>query len=162
MSIKWKKTASILLLLFIIATLLFIFIQSMLPPEKSSQESGAVGEIIEEIIPPDTKPGAFIQINLRKIAHFVEFALLGAEISLYIILFTRKNIFVLLSFPTALMIAFFDETIQIFSGRGPAVLDVWIDFAGFTSASVIFYTVAVIIRYMCKNVNKNTQKQTVE
>lgn len=157
MPIKWSKTVRILLLLFIVATLLFIFVQSMLTPEKSSEESGAVGEIIEEIIPPDTKPGAFIQINLRKIAHFVEFALLGAEISLYIILFSRKRTWAFLSFPVALITAFFDETIQIFSGRGPAIVDVWIDFAGFASASVIFYMVATIIALICKNVNKNSQ-----
>jgi VanZ family protein len=88
--------------------------------------------------------------------------LLGAEISLYIILFIRKSSFVFFSFPVALIIAFFDETIQIFSARGPAVLDVWIDFAGFASASVVFYTVAIIIGYILKNVNKNSQKQTVE
>lgn len=145
---KALYSVKMLLLILIVMTLLFIFSQSMLPKEESSQESEAVGGIIAEIIPPETKPGHFVQVNLRKIAHFVEFAALGAEVALYIILFVKVRKWAYLSFPSALITAFIDETVQVFSGRGPAITDVWIDFAGFAFASLVFYTVAMLILFV--------------
>lgn len=151
MKIEWRTVTRYILIALIIATLLFIFIQSMLPKEKSHAESDAVGGIISEIIPPDTPAGEYVQKNIRKIAHFTEFAVLGGEIALYIILFMPKIRYMLLSYPTALILALLDETVQIFSGRGPAVSDVWIDFLGFLSASAVFYVVyAVICFIQCK------------
>ena len=155
MSVKTMKIIKILLLVLIALNVAFIFVQSLLPPEESSKESSTVGDIIEEIIPPDTKPGAFVQTNLRKIAHFVEFASLGAFVSLYLILFARKHAFVALSFPSALLVGFLDETLQLFSGRGASVKDVWIDFSGFLSASLIFYTGYLLICLIRKQVNKS-------
>ena len=141
-----------ILILLILATVAFIFIQSSMSPEKSAEQSDKVGEIVEEIIPPDTATGEFVKINLRKIAHFVEFALLGLEISLYTSLFLRKKNYALLSYPTALFIALFDETIQIFSGRGSSVKDVWIDFLGFSTAAALVYAIAFLVLY-----KKNTE-----
>ena len=141
------KIAKISLSSLIVLTLLFVFIQSMLPPEKSSAESEVVGDIIEEIIPPDTNAGQYIQINLRKIAHFVEFAILGVELSIYVLFFTKRRIFVALSYFSALFAAFIDESIQMFSGRGPAILDVWIDFFGFFVFSTVVYLIFFTVSY---------------
>ena len=145
-----KAITKISLLCLIAATLLFIFIQSMIPPETSKAESDAVGGFIEEIIPPDTEVGAFVKVNLRKIAHFTEFFILGLEVSIYLILFTKKPHLKLLSLPTALITAFFDESIQMFSGRGPSVFDVWIDFFGFFFASAVSYSVFYLAEFLAK------------
>ena len=56
----------IVLVLLVLATLAHAFYQSSLPVNESVEQSNKVGEIIEEIIPPETKPGEFIQKNLRK------------------------------------------------------------------------------------------------
>jgi VanZ family protein len=120
----------------------------MLPPEKSSEQSSAVGEIIEEIIPPETPVGGYVQTNIRKIAHFVEFAALGAEVAVFVILFLKKRNFVFLSFGFGILIALLDETIQVFSKRGPEITDVWLDFFGFASFAVIVYTVSALIFYI--------------
>ena len=158
MTVKGKAFKFALLLL-IVATVIFIFIQSILPPEKSSAESDAVGGVIGEIIPPDTKPGAFIQINLRKIAHFTEFFFLGAEIALYVVLFMRQKICVWLSYPVALIIALFDESIQILSDRGPSVTDVWIDFFGFfTSACVTYAIIFTVKHFLMRKKNEDLTK----
>ncbi len=157
-----KSIIKIALLILIALNLAFIFVQSLIPPEESTKESGAVGEFIEEIIPPETKPGEFIQINLRKIAHFVEFAALGTEVALYWILFLRRRVALFLSFPAALMVGFFDESLQLISERGASVKDVWIDFLGFVFSSVIIYTGYLIFYLIRKNVNKSCQKTTVE
>ncbi len=135
------KIVRIALLALIAATLLFTFYQSSLPPEKSSETSETVGGIIEEIIPPETPPGEFVQKNLRKIAHFVEFAALGCEVAVYLILFCRRLKPILLSYAFAVIIAFIDESIQILSKRGPAISDMWIDFSGFATLSLLTYGV---------------------
>ena len=78
------KTAQIALILLIILTIAHAFYQSSLPMKESAENSSKVEEIIEEVIPPETKPGAFIKENIRKLAHFTEFFLLG----LWCVLFT--------------------------------------------------------------------------
>lgn len=156
------KAVKAILIFLILLTLSFIYIQSMLPREESSKESNAVGDIVADIVPPETKPGAFLQLNLRKVAHFLEFALLGAEITLYILLFMRCGIVIYLSLVSAPLVALLDETIQIYSGRAPSMIDVLIDTSGFLTATAIFYTVAAIVMLIRKNVNKNSQNQTVE
>lgn len=123
------------LILAIIATLLFIFINSFLPADVSSEESDTVSGWLEAVFPSSTTFGRFILDNVRKIAHFVEYGVLGAELTLYVLLFERDKRrglvkAALLSFFTA----FVDETIQIFSGRGPMISDVWLDFLGALSA----------------------------
>lgn len=155
MQMKKTQILKAVFLILILATLGFIFSQSMLPPEKSEQQSNSVGEIVAEVIPPDTKPGEFIQVNLRKLAHFFEFAVLGVELSVFAFVFKRGKSFMLFSYVFAVFVALFDETIQIFSGRGPAILDLWIDFFGFaTAASLVFligFSVVVIRKKWCKN-----------
>ncbi len=154
-----KRIFKLLLISLIFANIAFIFVQSMLPREVSSAESGAVGEIIEEIIPPETKPGAFIQDNLRKLAHFIEFASLGALVSAYVFFFERRPrvIFGAVFFGGGC--AFIDESIQMFSGRGASILDVWIDLSGFLFTSVIFYTVAYSVIFILKKTNKIRQNK---
>ena len=144
MNLTNKNIVKLTLFLLIILTLAFIFIQSMLPPEKSAEQSGAVGEIIEEIIPPETPVGGYVQTNLRKIAHFVEFAVLGIWVTLLVVLFYRRKPFIFSSFVFAILMGLFDETIQIKSGRGASVSDVWLDFFGFASSAVIIYTVSAL------------------
>ena len=133
------KTKVYLILQILLISLIFLsighaFYQSSLPPEESAEESGKVGEIIEEIIPPDTKPGEYVQKNLRKIAHFTEFLFLGLWTSLYVVFFLRNKYALSLIFPFGMTIAVLDETVQIFSNRGPSVTDVWIDFFGYSVA----------------------------
>ena len=149
MKIK-REIARAMLLILIFATLAFIFVQSMLPKEASKAQSDAVGEIIEEIIPPETPTGQYVQKNIRKIAHFVEFAVLGAELALYVAFFMKRRLFIALSYPAALLAALFDETVQMFSGRGSAIFDVWIDFFGFFIFASITYAAYFAVFYFYK------------
>lgn len=137
-----KKIIMILLIIAIALTVAFIFSNSMKSKEESSKESGKVGDIIAEIIPPDTSLGAAIQKNLRKIAHFSEFGALGIEVALYICLFVKKRVRAALVSPVfSLIVGFSDETIQIFSERGHSITDVWIDVGGFCFFSLLSYGV---------------------
>ena len=135
------RLINVALLLLIALTLIFIYAQSMKPEEVSKADSDKVSEIVGEIIPPTTKPGAYLQNNIRKVAHFTEFFLLGTEIGIYVVLFMRKYKTVLLSYPLGLVLAFFDESIQILSDRGPMISDVWVDLFGFSTAITFVYAV---------------------
>lgn len=137
------------------ATLAFIFINSMLPPNVSSEESGAVADFIATVFPPTTSFGAFLAEYTRKIAHFVEYGLLGTEIALYVNLYLGKlRKWAPVSLLVGFITAFIDETIQIFSGRGPSIVDIWIDVSGFTAFSLCVYLVFFIIKKL-KSSRKN-------
>lgn len=146
-------TVRIALILLVLATIAHAFYQSSLPPEKSTQQSDKVGEIIEEIVPPETKPGEYIQQNIRKLAHFTEFFFLGLWAALYAVFFARKAVsFVNLCF-FGMAIALLDETVQIFSQRGPSVKDVWIDLFGYAAALLLVLFVLLIV-YVIRQINR--------
>ena len=172
MNTKFKTVIKYLRIVFyiaILATLVFIFVNSALPPDKSGEQSDRVSEIISGIIPPDTDVGNFVITNIRKIAHFTEYGLLGVLVSLYVLIYTKNRVawgFGSLMF--ALLVAFTDESIQIMSGRGPSIIDIWIDIGGFTTYALLTYGSAVAIYYLVrlamyivkrtgrKNTNENT------
>ncbi len=104
--------------------LVFIFSNSFAGQEESAQDSAFIMQLIEPILELFVGKGNVTQHLVRKLAHFCEFGLLGLLLGLR----SRKpNCRVLL---LALLCALTDETIQIFTGRGPQVQDVWLDFAG--------------------------------
>lgn len=142
------KTAKITLIILIVLTLLFIFSQSMLSKEESSKESNAVGGIIAEILPPGTPVGDYVQSNLRKIAHFAEFFLLGSEVAVFVYFFVKRKPYTLFAYLFALVVALLDETVQIFSERGPAISDVWIDFFGFATAFTLLFVLPAVISFL--------------
>lgn len=144
------RLLQITLILLIFATVIHAFFQSSLPPKESAEVSDKVGEIIEEIIPPETKPGEYIQKNLRKLAHFSEFFFLGLCTAAYTVIYFRKKGGFLSLFPFGMITALLDETVQIFSKRGASVKDIWIDTLGYSSAAVcvllVFLTVLLVRR----------------
>ena len=153
-----RLVLQIALILMIVATVGFAYVNSMLPPEVSDQQSSGVGEIISQIIPPTSPLGSFIQQYLRKIAHFTEYGLLGAELAIYVIFFTEnKKKWVPVSILFAFFVGFIDETIQVFSNRGPTVMDVWLDFAGCLTYSVAVYAVAYLIHLIRRRARKKIQ-----
>lgn len=119
-----KKTLGIILFILILA---FVWGQSLMPKGTSARESSW---LTSNIINPVLKFFGLKSISsalIRKIAHVTEFTALSF---VTFNLFERKlkNIpkVVLIGF----IIAFLDETIQIFSSRGPQIQDVWIDLIG--------------------------------
>jgi len=142
-----KRTVlEIIFISVIVLTLLFVFSRSAKSKEESSAESDAVGDVVEEIIPDDAPGKDFVVINIRKIAHFVEFAILGIEIAVYVLLLHKRRLFIAASYPVGLIFAFLDETVQVFSRRGPSITDVWIDFIGFALFSSLVYVIYLAVR----------------
>lgn len=148
------KPLRILLIICIVATLAFIWGHSIASRETSSAESGKVKGIIDGIL-VDISGNSQIGISekiIRKAAHFFEYAVLGAEVTLFLLLFYHdRNLTFPQKFPFriffqsglfSLCVAAIDETIQFFSGRYPSVFDVLLDFAGAVFAGCI-----VIVSY---------------
>jgi VanZ family protein len=125
MSEARKQQLHLFLRLLLLVTLCVIWGNSLLSREDSAALSGGITAWLRSIGLPVSDH------FVRKTAHFCEFGLLGCELTL---LFWLKSG---LSFQNlcnsafaALLTAVTDETIQIFSGRGPQVQDVVLDFVG--------------------------------
>ena len=71
-----------LLAVFIVLTLVFIWGQSVMDRELSSEESGFVMRLVTPVLELIVGRGNVTEHMVRKLAHFCEFALLGAEMSL--------------------------------------------------------------------------------
>ena len=145
----------IALLVSMLLTVAFIFYNSSLPKQESADASDKLGEIVEEILPDDTPVEDFVLTNLRKIAHFTEYGLLGIEIALYVLIFERRRWYVSLpiSYACPFAVGFLDESIQVLSERGPSITDVWIDIGGYATFASLAYLIggaALLIIYFIR------------
>lgn len=145
------KTKEKVLLAFTGVTLLFIWIHSCMPPELSSDESGWVMKLIEPFLELIVGKGNVTEHLVRKLAHFTEFSALGFELGLISRTDILNNIQNRAARITAccaggLFTAFCDETIQIFSGRGDSIPDVWLDFSGVVFGMIIACTALLLIK----------------
>lgn len=132
-----------ILLILTILTLAFIWGHSMMSVPASASESGGVLELIRPLLEIFVGKGNATNHLVRKLAHFAEYGTLGLELGLLIcaewINFRAKKT---LPLPDGLIkkglvcllavfiVAFLDESIQILSGRGPLVEDIWLDLSG--------------------------------
>ena len=118
---------------WIIITILwtaFIFTQSLLPGDISSNQSGF---IVDVFYPWITKLGINISVNavgfyIRKLAHFTEYFILGTFL---FFMYRNKIKYPLFVFIHGLITASIDESIQLITpNRSGEVRDVLIDITG--------------------------------
>ena len=120
-----------LLLLAILATLAFIWGNSLDSAVESAAKSGRVRELLRPLLELVVGQGGVTDHLVRKLAHFTEYAVLGALLLLLTAVGFRVRLQTEVNCLFFLMAAALtDETIQIFPGRGPQLQDVWLDFAG--------------------------------
>ena len=125
--------------------LAFIWGNSLLPGHISGAFSDWVREILRQLLPflfknaSDSAGGGL----LRKIAHFTEFAALGACFCwLYAMLMTKQCRQILYAAASGVLAACVDETIQRFvPDRHGCLTDVGIDTAGVITGIVLFMIV---------------------
>lgn len=150
---KTRKICLTFLIVLISLTLGFIWSNSIKDKTGSSaQSNGVYNKVVEistDLLGEEITDEIFSVITrdvFRKIAHFTEFALLGIESALLYICIKRiKRIAILELLAFGLTVASIDEIIQIFSNRGPSVVDVLIDFTGYLTALVIVFTLLYIV-----------------
>ena len=110
--------------------LAFIWGNSLVKGEDSDGMSGTILTWVNSFLGLDEAGAAALHYLIRKIAHFTEFACLGALLAWRCRLSgeTRPVLFPAL---LAMAAAVTDESIQLFTpDRGPRLTDVWIDTSG--------------------------------
>ena len=134
-----RKCWNIILGLLVFLTLAFIWGNSLLPRTESQEISRG---LLAELCAALEHVGLHIDPQndhwLRKLAHFGEFGLLGAELGLLLCLNrrVRPQGFVNCAF-TGLAVAVTDEALQLISNRGSQVQDILLDFAGFLAGLLL-------------------------
>ena len=99
-------------------------------------------------------------LSVRKLAHFAEFFALGAAIIL-LLTASVKGLYKRYSAATflGLFVPVIDETIQIFSGRGSSLRDVWIDVCGYALGCILVCVTFFFIEKLKKRGKNNNKKQ---
>ena len=145
MAEKRKSQVRLFLTLLLIATVCFIWSNSMVSREGSASLSRRITAWLNGIGIPVT------HYFVRKAAHFCEFGLLGCELMLLFGLASGVSLQSLSNAAfAALLTAVTDETIQIFSGRGSQVQDVVLDFSG-ALTGILFISLALKLIQKRKN-----------
>ena len=130
-----EKRRFLVRLLLLAAWTAFIFLRSLQPADDSSRESSMVLQLLSSILPWD-----LTEHVVRKMAHFVEYAMEGMLSVLFFLSFLKTAA---RAFPWAwllgILTAMTDESIQLFvEGRSGVVKDVWLDTAGVVTGMAFF------------------------
>ncbi len=145
---KQKRIIAVLAVLLALLVV-FIFSNSLKNGQHSNEDSGRLAGLLEPIIEKVFGEGK-VDVNylVRKGAHLVEFALLGAFTFLLLRAVTDYSGEKLLfgGLFCTLAVAVLDEYIQSFTGRTSSVEDVLIDFVGALmgmTAAFLFYILVI-------------------
>ncbi len=131
---KKRKTAAAVLTVLLLANLCFIWGNSLMSRSDSHDLSvGVLGFLpgfLRDLFPDQEQ---LVHI-VRKAAHFTEFACLGGLSCGLLAAARRVKLHPFFHvWAGGFFVAAIDETIQIFTGRGSQLQDVWLDFAGFSA-----------------------------
>ncbi len=131
---KNRKSTPYFFVILLVVAILFIWGNSLLDASQSGSLSGWFSSFSHALFPGLSPLGS--DGVVRKIAHAVEFCVLGVLITA--VLYIRQKKPLSLALLSGLLVALIDETIQLFSpGRSGMVQDVWLDFAGFSLGLLI-------------------------
>ena len=165
----WLWVLRIFLTLACVATLVFIFSNSLKEAQESVEQSSAVVEIVQEVasvIAPESpianatgEAYEKLHAGVRAIAHVAQFALLGALTIWCYFSYTSEMLF--LSVPLCLlaMIPVMDEFLQSFvSGRDSSIFDMLFDTAG-CLLGVVFAALSLLIGRAIVAENEKKKKE---
>ena len=134
----FKRNAQKIIPVLIALALVFIWSNSLAGSKTSNAFSGWVEHWLKPILDPQNKiPAHAFDYDVRKAAHCIEYAVLGALL-VWVTTSTKQTNAWLLLF-SVLLAAVIDETIQIFTGRTSQVQDIWFDFFGASSGMLLAY-----------------------
>ncbi len=157
----------ILYILYVTLTLSIAAVwgQSCLNKQESTVNSDMVIDMITPVDELQTQDqGQFwnymrLTAWVRKAAHIIEYMALGMQMMLILLLKDKNSLkYCICCLYAGLTLALVDETIQIFSSRGPLVSDLWIDLAG----TVCGIGVAYLCMLLVKKIKKRKEKDSVQ
>ena len=152
-----NKKAIIILGVVFVLTVAFIWGNSMLSPELSDKISRFAGDVLSKFAGVGDEVSTVGGLSVRKMGHFCEFFALGI-VAWLLLEFSGLHIAakVLVAALTGISVPLLDETIQMFSGRGPMIKDVWIDIGGFvTGALATFLMLFAVCAIVKRSKNKH-------
>lgn len=130
-------------LLLVILWMIFIFVMSSFDATSSSNQSNFIVDIIISII--NIKDIGLLSLIIRKLAHFIEYFILGILVINFITRYDKKIIIAIL---LCIIYATSDEIHQIFvPGRSCQITDIMIDSLG-----------SIMGIYLCKLITKKCKK----
>jgi VanZ family protein len=168
----WHITVTAVLAVLILVNMAIIFQFSSAGREESGELSEGITRKVVRLLYRDfeDRPTEEQQIILqkahkfiRKAAHFSEFGLLGFLSACLLLVisavFRKLKLWLTLTAPAVftLLYAISDEVHQIFSGRGPRVTDVLIDFAGALCGILLIHGIVCLVAR-----GKKREKSTVK
>ena len=146
---------TIIVLLLILIILAFIFSNSLLNQMESLEESNTVGEFFRPFLEGLFGEEMVTKDFVRKLAHCVEFAALGFATALFCM---RKKRVRLQNVSNCVFVclaaAVTDESIQIFTGRGPMVQDILLDFASAMALFTVTLILGLLIRCIFRAIKR--------
>ena len=135
-----KRIITVVALVLTVAWGGFVFSNSLDSGPESSEKSGKVYEVVNEVAQSLGATHEIPEATIRTSAHFGEFAVLALLITVDLTLLldlrlseplSHRHALVLLSVPFSALMAVIDECIQFFSpGRAMQLLDIMIDVGG--------------------------------
>jgi len=144
--------------LLIAVTLGFIWGNSLKSRSESKLLSLGVLQWIRPLLGVFFSPENVTDHLVRKLAHFAEFAMLGAELILLTSLLRKLRVQTVLNCLLAgLSAAAIDETIQIFSARGSQAIDVLLDFGGAVAGAAVALLLIACVNRAKRGKTKQTQ-----
>ncbi|MBQ9975308.1 MAG: VanZ family protein [Clostridia bacterium] len=126
----------------------YIFSNSLTSAVRSSEKSQDVLASVDGFIKQHNGNLEISHHLIRKAAHFIEFFVLGALLSLFPTVWnlSGKGYPFYTSF-VGLVIALTDETLQLFvKGRESSVADVWLDFSAVIVAHLLYFLFVLLIK----------------
>ena len=136
-----------LIITFAVLSLLFIWTNSVIAPGASSRASGYFTRILGPLLEIIVGRGNVTEHLVRKLAHLAEYAFFGLWLALWMEADDRKALNALLA---GFITAFIDETIQMFTGRGPSIKDVWIDVSGVAAGIGAIHVILALTGYFIR------------
>lgn len=134
--------------LILLRVIVFIFSNSAQVGADQALRSQGVTEIYQEIAEQVGFLPQLTNYQIRKLAHFTEYALEGFVALIWLDLFSRRYMSHV-SWPVlfCVLTAMADETLQlVVSGRQSQILDVWIDTAGALTGIALSILVMLVLR----------------
>lgn len=158
-NMKRQRVLTMVLIVLIIVTTLFIWCNSLQSVPESDARSLGVLARIKPFLGMLAGQDNVTDNLVRKLAHFVEYGALGCVLALLLTLLKRRRWQSVVNCAFAvLIVALTDETIQIFTGRGSQVQDVWLDFAGACAGILLVLIVVGLIKAIRRG--KNERRRT--
>ena len=132
-------------------TVLFIWSNSLKLGDDSMDDSNGIKELLLSMFSyfGINLENTFLMNNIRKLGHFAEYFILGAELMSYKFTYLKNGInsaINVLFFGT--FVAFVDESIQLIPalGRSAEVVDVWIDLFGILTGFVAIFLARFVFK----------------